>query len=134
MSGLETQIARLHSSLHDHLGTDLDAIVGPADVGKEVNELGGLVGAMIAVLAGGVVARERVMIVVKALARREPRHELVLDRFDAHVETFGAPHVRQTVHRERRLQRDHVAKHAREKERVHRVLIPTVDFFLVVVD
>lgn len=83
-------------SLLDHLGSDNFALIGPANVSKEVDEKLCDV-ELVAELAGCVIPRESVVVVVETLAKSGDGHSAVLRRVDVLVVGSAAPHVSSRV-------------------------------------
>ena len=108
-----------------HVVRHLLAVSHLADGGEKVNEDTGRVELPVE-LTRRVVVREHVVVVVVALANRAERHEEVLDGVDVLVVRFVAPHVRDTVHAPRDVERDGVPQHARYVERRPGRLAPEV--------
>ena len=70
----------------------------PAEVGAQIDESGGQVGAIRGQLGGAVIPRENMVIVVPSLAERSDRHAEVLRRVNVIIIRVHAPDVRGAVH------------------------------------
>jgi hypothetical protein len=105
------QIPRSLTSSKHGLVTDLVTIVRLAQPGHDINETLGEIQIDRAEFTGGIVLRERVMIIVKSFTDRAQAHEQILRRTDALVVGSIAPFVRRTVDQPGDMQREHVAEH-----------------------
>uniref|UniRef100_A0A182IQ21 Uncharacterized protein n=1 Tax=Anopheles atroparvus TaxID=41427 RepID=A0A182IQ21_ANOAO len=93
---------------------------------KAVNEGGGNIEEVAAQLAGFVVPREHMVIVVPAFAQSRDRHRKVLDRANALVVRPVAKHVRHAVHEEGNVERRGKAEREAHPERDGQLLAPVV--------
>lgn len=95
---MRCQITSASSTLQDHFGAHFSSIVGLADQRHKVNERFARVEPLGAVLGGRIVVRERVMIVVKALADGAQANKQVFGRVDCLVVWLVAEHVCEAVY------------------------------------
>lgn len=116
-------VALLRAPPPDHLVRRLLQVVRLPDVRQDVDHAARDVPPG-AELRRPVVPRERVVVVVPALAEGDEAHEVALGRFDGAVERPGAPQVGVAVHEPRDVQDDHVAEEVADEEGVPEGLVP----------
>ena len=116
----------LHPSPNHFRGRRL-ALADQSQKSQQVDEeRGGVQGP--AVLAGGVVGREHVVVIVEALATRAERDARIFPRVYAPVVWPVAPQVCQTVDRPGNVEDGDVAQDSAREERGPRALGPVVDW------
>lgn len=109
------QIASSSTSLKNHLGAHFASIIRLTDQEHEVNERFARIEPRRAELGRGIVVRERVMIVVKALAHGANAHKQVLGRVDRLVVGSVAPHVRGAIHQPGQVEQNDIAQNSRHE-------------------
>ena len=117
-------VARSQASLHHHFWANLVAVVSLSEQSEKVDEKLGKVEVHGAELAGGIILRERVMVVVEAFAAWANAYKHVLDRIDVLVVRFEAPHVRHAVHQPCDVQCENVTQQARNEVAVQQSFVP----------
>ena len=101
------------------------AVVCESEPGHTVNKKRGEVNPP-SVLAGAVVARKCVVVVVIPLADRPEGHEEILGRVDKLVVGFIAPHVSSAVHQPRHVEGDGVSECGTDEVADHETFPPEV--------
>ena len=120
-----TEVPSAFLSLGNQLGRHLLPVRRLSDQRADVDERRGDVEPP-AELAGRVVLREGVVVVVETLARRRHRHQQVLCRVDVLVVRPHAPHVRGAVDEPRDVEGHDVAQDGGDDECVEQTLAPAI--------